>query len=139
MLDGAECSCLQLLRVKGDEESIRRTLGLYGTVENVAFRHWPHLPNVSDGVRVVRMVRREAIPRHLSTGDFQVKICYAGQQQVCDLCAPRGHIAQVCSMRGKCFQCGLEGRLSRNCPHRVGYRDSTPAACLGGPSGRVLR
>ena len=24
--------------MKGDEESIRRTLGLYGTVENVAFR-----------------------------------------------------------------------------------------------------
>ena len=74
--------------MKGDEESIRRTLGLYGTVENVAFRHWPHLPNVSDGVRVVPMVRREAIPRYHSTGDFQVKICYAGQQQVCDLCAP---------------------------------------------------
>ena len=50
------------------------------------------------------MVSREAIPRHLSIGDFQVKISCAGQQQVCDLCAAPGHIARVCPLRGKCFQ-----------------------------------
>ena len=54
--------------------------------------------------------------------DFQVKISYAGQQQVCELCAAPGHIARVCPLRGKCFQCGLEGHLSRNCPQRAGYR-----------------
>ena len=128
-----------------DDEFIRRKLGLYGTVEIVAFRHWPHLPNVSDGVWVVRMVRREAIPRHLSIGDFQVKISYAGQQQVCDLCAAPGHIARVCPLRAKCFQCGLEGHLSRNCPQRVGYRardaveenvpDPTPAEAAARASG----
>ena len=108
--------------VEGTEEPIRRKLAAYGTVESVAFRHWPHLPNISDGVRVVRMVRREAIPRHLTIGDFQVKISYAGQQQVCDLCAAPGHIARVCPLKGKCFQCGLEGHLSRDCPQRAGYR-----------------
>ena len=108
--------------VEGNEEPIRRKLAAYGTVESVAFRHWPHLPNISDGVRVVRMVRREAIPRHLTIGDFQVKISYAGQQQVCDLCAAPGHIARVCPLKGKCFQCGLEGHLSRDCPQRAGYR-----------------
>ena len=68
--------------VGGNKESVHRKLAVYGTVESIAFRHWPHLPNVSDGVRVVRMVRREAIQRYLSIGDFQVKISYAGQQQM---------------------------------------------------------
>ena len=91
------------------------------------------------------MVRREAIPRHLSIGDFQVKISYAGQQQVCDLCAAPGHIARVCPLKGKCFQCGLEGHLSRNCPQRAGYRarddveevvpDPTPATAGARASG----
>lgn len=107
--------------VEGNEEPIHRKLAVYGTAESIPFHHWPHLPNVSDSVRVVCVVRREAIPHHLSVGDFQVKISYAGQQQVCDLCAAPGHIARVCPLKGKCFQCGLEGHLSRDCPQRAGY------------------
>ena len=41
------------------------------------------------------MVHREAIPRHLTIKDFQVKVSYAGQQQLCDLCAVLSHIAQA--------------------------------------------
>ena len=41
------------------------------------------------------MVRREAIPHHLTIKDFQVKVSYARQQQVCDLCAALSHIAQA--------------------------------------------
>lgn len=51
--------------VKGDEKSVHRKLGLYETVESAAFRHWLHLRDVSDGVRVACMVGREAIPCHL--------------------------------------------------------------------------
>ena len=108
--------------VEGPEDPIRRALGVYGVIEEVKFRHWAHMPTVGDGVRIVRMVRREAIPRHMSIGDVRVKIAYAGQQQVCDLCAAPGHIAWVCPLKGKCFQCGLEGHLSRNCPQRAGYQ-----------------
>ena len=103
------------------------------------------MPTVGDGVRIVRMVRREAIPRHMSIGDVRVKIAYAGQQQVCDLCAAPGHIARVCPLKGKCFQCGLEGHLSRNCPQRAGYQarddvedvvpDPTPAEAAARASG----
>ena len=52
--------------VEGSEESIRRVLGAYGVIERISFRHWTHLTNVSDGVRVVRMIRRQAIPRPFS-------------------------------------------------------------------------
>lgn len=68
--------------MEGNEELIRRKLGAYGVIENISFCHWTHLENVSDGVRVVRMVRSAAIFSHVSIGDLQVKIAYAGQQQV---------------------------------------------------------
>ena len=100
---------------EGDQQSVHRKLGLYGTVEGVAFCHWLHLRDVSDGGWVARMVGREAIPCHLSIGEFQVKISYAGQQQVCDIC-------DISPPWGKCFQSGVEGHLSRNCPQRAGYR-----------------
>ena len=96
---------------------------MYGVIEEVKFRHWAHMPTVGDGVRIVRMVRREAIPRHMSIGEVRVKIAYAGQQQVCDLCDAPGHIARNCPYRNKCFQCGLEGHFSRNCPQLANYRD----------------
>ena len=89
------------------------------------------------------MVGREAIPCHLSIEEFQVKISYAGQQQVCDLCATPGHVFRVCPLRGKCFQCGVEGHLSRICPQRAGYRagddvgEPDPPCMPCGPSGRV--
>ena len=109
--------------VEGPEDPIRRALGAYGVIEEVKFRHWTHMPTVGDGVRIVRMVRREAIPRHMTIGEVRVKIAYVGQQQVCDLCDAPGHIARNCPFRNKCFRCGLEGHFSRNCPQLANYRD----------------
>ena len=109
--------------VEGPEDPIRRALGAYGVIEEVKFRHWTHMPTVGDGVRIVRMVRREAIPRHMTIGEVRVKIAYVGQQQVCDLCDAPGHIARNCPFRNKCFRCGLEGHFSRNCPQLANYHD----------------
>ena len=109
--------------VEGPEDPIRRALGAYGVIEEVKFRHWAHMPSVGDGVRIVRMVRREAIPRHMIIGEVRVKIAYVGQQQVCDLCDAPGHIARNCLYRNKCFRCGLEGHFSRNCPQLANYHD----------------
>lgn len=109
--------------VEGPEDPIRRALGAYGVIEEVKFRHWTHMPTVGDAVRIVRMVRREAIPRHMTIGEVRVKIAYVGQQQVCDFCDAPGHIARNCPFRNKCFRCGLEGHFSRNCPQLANYRD----------------
>ena len=126
--------------VEGPEDPVRKALGVYGVIEEVKFRHWAHMPTVGDGVHIVRMVRRKAIPRHMSIGEVRVKIAYVGQQQVCDLCDAPGHIAQNCPYRNKCFQCGLEGHFSRNCPQLANYRnrdsvldelDPTPAEVAG--------
>ena len=85
--------------VEGSEESLRGALGAYGVIERVSFRHWTHMEDICDGVRIVRMVRRLAIPRNVSIDGVNVKIAYAGQQQVCDLCTEPGHIARTCPMR----------------------------------------
>ena len=131
--------------VEGSEESIHCVLGAYGVIERISFHHWTHLTDVSEGVRVVRMIHRQAIPRNLSIAEVNVKVAYAGQQQVCDLCHAPGHIARACPLRDKCFQCGLEGHFSRDCPQRPGYRDRdavldasdpTPAEAAGRSAAR---
>ena len=65
--------------VEGPEDPIRRALGAYGVIEEVKCRHWAHMPTVGDGVRIVRMVRREVIPQHMTIGEVRVKIAYVGQ------------------------------------------------------------
>ena len=82
--------------VEGPEDLIRKALRLYGEVEDIKFRHWPHMPNVGDGVRVIRMVRTQLIPRHMNIGEVRVKIAYARQQQICDMCNVPGHITRNC-------------------------------------------
>ena len=98
--------------VEGSEESIRHILGAYGVIKRISFRHWIHLTDVSDGVCVLRMIRRKVIPRTLSVDEVNVKVVYAGQQQVYDLCQVPGPIARTCPFHDKCFQCGLEGHFS---------------------------
>ena len=109
--------------VEGPEDLVRRALRPFGVVEDIKFRHWPHMPAVGDGVRIVRMVRSQAIPRHMVIGEVRVKVAYAGQQQVCDMCNAPGHIARNCPDRNRCFGCGQEGHFSRNCPQRQISRD----------------
>ena len=104
--------------VEGPDDLIRRALRSFGVIEDIKFRHWPHMPTIGDGARIVRMVRSQPIPRHMVIGEVRVKIAYAGQQQVCDMCDAPGHIARNCPQRGKCFSCGAEGHFSRNCPQR---------------------
>jgi len=120
--------------VEGSEESIRHILGAYGVIERISFRHWTHLTDISDGVRVVRMIRRQVIPCNLTIDEGNVKVVYAGQQQVCDLCQVPGPFARACPFRDKCFQCGLEGHFSRDCPQRIGYRDRDAVSDAPGPT-----
>ena len=35
--------------VEGSTDLIRRVLGTFGVIEDIKFRHWPHMPDIGDG------------------------------------------------------------------------------------------
>ena len=68
--------------------------------------HWLHMSEVANGVRVVSMVRNQAIPRNLEVDGYHCKVSYYGQAKECDICEKTGHIAKDCPFRGECLRCG---------------------------------
>ena len=101
-----------------DNELIQTALQGYGEVGGV--RHQLHPDSeVHSGTRIVRMVRKGPIPRHIKVDGFSGKVWYRGQPVECDICGA-GHVSRVCPMRNKCRFCGEEGHFARNCPGRNG-------------------
>ena len=101
-----------------DNDLIQAALQGYGEVGGV--RHQLHPDStVHSGTRIVRMVRKGPIPRHIKVEGFSGKVWYRGQPVECDICGA-GHVSRVCPMRNKCRFCGEEGHFARNCPGRNG-------------------
>ena len=96
-------------------ELLARALNKFGEVKDVFNRCWLHLNGVADGVRVVSMVRNQAIPRNLDVEGFRVKVSYYGQAVECDICERLGHVARDCPLKGKCLWCHQPGHLAREC------------------------
>ena len=101
--------------VQGNSNFLTDALSRYGEVHDVRFRHWLYMSEVADGVRVVSMVRNQAIPRNLEVDGYHCKVSYYGQAKECDICEKTGHIAKDCPFRGKCMRCGQAGHLYRDC------------------------
>ena len=112
--------------VEGNLSFLTDALSRYGEVHNVRFRHWLHMSEVLDGVRVVSMVHNQAIPRNLVIDGYHCKFSYYGQAKECDICEKTGHIARDCPFRAKCLRCGQAGHLYRDCRHE-------PVAANPGP------
>ena len=72
--------------VEGNSNLLTDALSRYGEVHDVRFRHWLHMSEVADGVRVVSMVRNQAIPRNLEVDGYHCKVSYYGQAKECDIC-----------------------------------------------------
>ena len=53
-------------------------LSRYGEVHDVRFRLWLHMSEVADGVRVVSMVRNQAIPRNFEVDGYHCKVSHYG-------------------------------------------------------------
>ena len=101
-----------------DNGLIQAALQGYGEVGGI--RHQLHPDSmVHSGTRVVRMIRKGPIPRHISVEGWAGKVWYRGQPVECDICGA-GHVSRVCPMRNKCRFCGEEGHFARNCPGRNG-------------------
>lgn len=101
-----------------DNGLIQAALQVYGEVGSI--RHQLHPDStVHSGTRVVRMVRKGPIPRHIVVEGWSGKVWYRGQPVECDICGA-GHVSRVCPMRNKCRFCGEEGHFARNCPGRNG-------------------
>ena len=101
--------------VEDNSNLLTGALSRYGEVHDVRFRHWLHMSEVADGVRVVSMVRNQAIPRNLVVDGYHFKVSYHGQAKECDICEKTGDIAKDCPFRGKCLRCGQAGHLYRDC------------------------
>ena len=112
--------------VEGNLSFLTDALSRYGEVHDVRFRHWLRMSEVADGVRVVSMVRNQAIPRNLVIDGYHCKVSYYGQAKECDICEKTGHIARDCPFRGKCLRCGQAGHLYRDCRRE-------PVAATPGP------
>ena len=101
-----------------DSGVIQAAMQQYGEVGGI--RHQLHPDStVHSGTRVVRMVRKGPIPRHIVVEGWSGKVWYRGQPVECDICGA-GHVSRVCPMRNKCRFCGEEGHFARNCPGRNG-------------------
>ena len=113
--------------VEGNSTFLTDILSRYVEVHDVRFRHWLHISDLADGVRVVSMVYNQAIPRNLEIDGYHCKVSYYGQAKECDICEKTGHIAKDCPFRGKCLRCGQAGHLYRDC------RNEPVAATTPGP------
>ena len=77
------------------------------------YRDWP---NVETGVRLATMSElTEGIPRRLFIGPYLIETKYRGQVPLFGRCGEYGYRVATCSNDIKCFKCGQNGHIQRQC------------------------
>ena len=80
----------------------------YGVVKECNRQHWPNLPTVQTGTRLVKMEVKHPILRNLSIG-------YRRRPVECDICS-YSHVTSDCPLKELFRSCRKEGHVARNCP-----------------------
>ena len=97
-------------------QTIAATLAKYGKIVKVDREMYRDWPNVETGVRLATMSElTEGIPRRLFIGPYPIETRYRGQVPLCGRCGEYGHRVATCSNDVKCFKCGQNGRIQRQC------------------------
>ena len=117
---------------ENDDRQVKEALSRFGTIKSVAYQSWTNLEGVHTGTRIVKMDRKDDIPRSLMIGGYRCKIWYRSQAVICDVCSEAGHVAAKCPVKGNCFHCHQPGHMARDCPVRSDGRRA-----WGQPSGSV--
>lgn len=106
-----------LFPFESSDQPITDLFGHYGEVDSVDFQHWTNLPEVCTGTRIVRMIRRNHIPRFVIINGYRCKVWYKGQPLKCDICNGDHKVAS-CPTRVNVFGVVTRGILPATVPTR---------------------
>lgn len=116
-IDGGPPTSLVLLHLypyEGSGIAIENALRHFGEIKDIRYQTHVIKPSISTRTRLIRMVRKHDIPRHIKIDGYPCRIWYKDQPIVCDICQ-ENHKAAQCPLKGKCRRCRQSGHYARDC------------------------